>query len=100
MRRKENNETPKEKRVYDLRKVLMETRIEEFEEVDLSKVVANNVHRQVRDIGLDELSRELWREGRVALSQSEAHIFLQLINSENCDMNIAAVQAVAKVLTQ
>ena len=100
MREEKNNETPKEKRVYDFRKVLMETKIEEFEEMDLSKVVANNVHRQVRDIGLDELSRELWRNGRVELSQSEAHIFLQLINSDACDMNIAAVQAAAKVLTQ
>ena len=88
-----------QRKKYDFRQALMEMGIDHFEEVDIRKSVGNNVHRLTRDIGIDELSRKVYHDGVVELTDEEARIFCILLQSDNCDMNIAATQAAVRILT-
>ena len=65
----------KELKEYDFRKVNVEIEFGIYEEMDLSKAVANAVHQGTDDLALDELARELFRNGVVKLTEGERKIF-------------------------
>lgn len=70
--------------LIDLQKVSVEKDIDEFTEMDLSKVIGNTVHQRAGDIGLDDKARELYHNGQVELTQSMANQFKGIIAS--CDL--------------
>lgn len=84
---------------YDFSKVMLEVNIGEFEEIDLSHVVGNNIHRLTSDIYYDELARKIYKDGKVLLSESDVRVIKLYINSDRCDMNIGAREACNKLLT-
>lgn len=70
-----------ERKVYDFTKVNVEVEFDIYEEMDLSKAVANAVHKSTDDLGLDELARDLFRNGKVSLTEGERKIFDMVITS-------------------
>ena len=83
----------------DFKHVLMEANIDEFKEMDLSKELGNEIHRMTSDIGLDDIARKIYHDGEVEIDEVQANIICQYINHQNSSFNIAARQAITKVLT-
>ena len=49
---------------FDFTEVEMEVRFDEIEKVDISKTLGNVIHQNTGDLGLDELARTIYMEGK------------------------------------
>lgn len=63
-----NENEKNEKKVFDFTKVSIEVEFEKFEEVNVSKLVGNTIHINTADIGVDDLARKIYREGKAEIS--------------------------------
>ena len=53
-----------ETKFFDFTEVEMEVRFDEMMEVDISKTLGNVIHMNTGDIGLDEIARTIYKEGK------------------------------------
>lgn len=86
-----------EKKTYDFRKVSVEVDFDTFKDMDLAKPVANTIHRNCTDIGIDDKARELYHNGTVELSPKMAAMFLAIIMQSNL---IASVKKALKEMLE
>ena len=49
---------------FDFTKVEMEVSFDEMTEVDISQTLGNVIHQNTGDLGLDELARTIYKEGK------------------------------------
>lgn len=63
-----NENEKNEKKVFDFTKVSIEVEFEKFEEVNVSKLVGNTIHINTADIGVDDLARKIYHEGKAEIS--------------------------------
>ena len=54
----------KETKFFDFTEVEMEVRFDEIEKVDISKTLGHEIHQNTGDLGLDELARTIYKEGK------------------------------------
>ena len=99
MKKNEKEGAEPKKIKCDFKHVMMEMKIDEFKETDLSIELGNEIHRMTSDIGLDELARKIYHDGMVEIEEWQAKVICQYVNHENSSFNIAARQAITKVLT-
>lgn len=85
-----------EKKVTDFTKVQVETKIDTFEEFDISKAIGNTVHQNTSDIGIDDIARKIYHDGKVELSADEAMMVNSIV--QNSNLVIAIKQAVSNIL--
>lgn len=85
-----------EKKVTDFTKVQVETKIDTFEEFDISKAIGNTVHQNTSDIGIDDIARKIYHDGKVELSADEAMMVNAIV--QNSNLVIAIKQAVSNIL--
>ena len=57
-------EQKQETKFFDFTKVEMEVRFDEMMEVDISQTLGNVIHMNTGDIGLDEIARTIYKEGK------------------------------------
>ena len=57
-------EQKQETKFFDFTEVEMEVRFDEIEKVDISKTLGNVIHQNTGDLGLDELARTIYKEGK------------------------------------
>lgn len=88
----------KEKKVIDFTKVQVETEIDTFEEFDISKAIGNTVHQNTSDIGVDDMARRIYHEGKVGMSAEEARLVNAIVQQSN--LLVAIKQAVSGLLTK
>ncbi len=86
-----------EKKTYDFRKVSVEIDFDTFQDMDLAKPIANAIHRNCTDIGIDDKARELYHNGTVELSSKMAAMFLAIIMQSNL---IASVKKALKKMLE
>lgn len=86
-----------EKKEIDFRNVSVETGIDEFTSIDVSKVVGNTIHKGTGDIGMDDIARKIYHDGCVTLSDEQKEMFLAII--ENSNLVIGVKIAVRKLLS-
>lgn len=60
MEQKQKQET----KFFDFTEVEMEVRFDEMEKVDISKTLGNVIHMNTGDIGLDEIARTIYKDGK------------------------------------
>ena len=53
-----------ETKFFDFTEVEMEVKFDEIEKVDISKTLGNVIHQNTGDLGLDELARTIYKEGK------------------------------------
>lgn len=92
------NEKP-EVMVYDFTKVTMETKFDEYEEIDLSKPLANNIHQNTGDIGLDEIARTIYKEGKAEIPNEYVPAILNILSGNGTTLVVAAKKAIIELLT-
>ena len=89
-----------EKRIYDFTKVMMEVKFDEFEEVDLSKTIGNAIHQNTGDIGIDDIAREIYRNGKVEMTEEQAGMISHILTVGNTTIVVAAKKAAIELLTK
>ena len=53
-----------ETKFFDFTEVEMEVRFDEMMKIDISKTLGNVIHQNTGDIGLDEVARTIYKEGK------------------------------------
>lgn len=90
------DEKKEEKKVYDFTHCCEEVSIGMFVESDLSKTVANYIYQHTSDLATDEFARELFRNGKVAMTENE--VMLMRKNIEDSQLIISVKRAVLDLL--
>lgn len=86
--------------VYDFTKVMMEEKFGEFKEVNVSQTLGNVIHQNTGDIGLDEIARKIYKEGKAPIPELYIPVIVAIMEDPYSSMVIAAKQAVIELLTQ
>lgn len=72
--------TEKEKtKVYDFTSLEVEEKFDKFVERDLSKPIGNAIHRGTDDLGIDELARKIYRDGKVEMNEEDAELIFAIL---------------------
>lgn len=76
--------TEKEKtKVYDFSAIMVESEFDKFQEVDTSKNVGNIIHKNTDDLGIDEIARQIYKEGKVEMTDFQAKVVLAILMNSN-----------------
>lgn len=94
------NEEKKEVKMIalDFTHVAVEQNIGEWTDKDLSKVVGNAIHKQAGDIGLDDVARKIYYEGKAEVNEGMARIIKAIIEGSN--FALYACQAILKTIDE
>lgn len=85
----------------NFKKIQAEVNFGEFKEVDLAKALANFIHNNTTDIGLDDVAREIYySEGEVEISIEHASAIKAMVGSKECPFFVAFKKAIIKQLTE
>ena len=57
-------EQKEEKKFFDFTEVEMEVSFDEVMKVDISKTLGNVIHQNTGDLGLDEIARTIYKDGK------------------------------------
>ena len=85
--------------VYDFTKVMIEVAFDEFRETDVSKTLGNVIHQNTGDLGLDEIARCIYREGKAAIPEMYIPVILNILQAPGTNMVVSAKLAVIEILT-
>ena len=84
--------------LIDVTSVKVETKLDECEPIDLSQLVGNSLRMGTNDIGLDDMCREIYHNGKAEVPVEWLPVLKQLTVSPQVPMVISAKQAVLKVI--
>ena len=84
--------------LLDFTGVMVEEKIGEYVQRDLSKPLGNSIHQRVGDIGLDEIARKIYHEGKIEVDEKMAVAIKSII--ENGDFVLFIRQALCKVVDE
>ena len=85
--------------VYDFTKVMIEVSFDNYRETDVSKTLGNVIHQNTGDIGLDEIARSIYKEGRAAIPEMYIPVILNILKDPGTNMVVSAKLAVIEILT-
>lgn len=57
-------------KICDFTKLHVEVEFEKFEEVNVARLVGNTIHVNTADIGIDDLARKIYHEGKVEIADA------------------------------
>lgn len=75
MEREKKNET----KIYDFTSLEVEEKFDQFVKKNLSKPIGNAIHRGTDDIGIDELARKIYRDGKVKMNEEDAKLIFAIL---------------------
>ena len=68
-----------ETKFFDFTEVEMEVRFDEIEKLDISKTLGNVIHQNTGDLGLDELARPIYKEGKADIPVEYIHVIVSIL---------------------
>lgn len=77
------NEQETGKKVYDFTTVSVEIEFDTFKEIDASKTIGNIIHKGTDDLGIDEIARTIYKEGKVEMDARQAKIVWAILMNSN-----------------
>jgi hypothetical protein len=72
-----------EKTIYDFTNLQVEFEIDKFETRDVSKTLGNIIHQNTSDIGIDEMARKIYKDGKVSLTENEVNFIVAVVKNSN-----------------
>ena len=72
-------EQKRETKFFDFTEVEMEVRFDEIEKVDISKTLGNVIHQNTGDLGLDELARTIYKEGKADIPVEYIQVIVSIL---------------------
>ena len=89
-----------ETKFFDFTQVEMEVNFDEMMNVDISKTLGNVIHQNTGDLGLDELARTIYREGKADIPVSYIPVIVNILKRPDTLMAAGGKVAVINMLNQ
>ena len=89
-----------ETKFFDFTEVEMEVSFENMMKVDISKTLGNVIHQNTGDLGLDELARTIYREGKADIPVGYIPAIVEILKMPTSLMAAGGKVAVINMLNQ
>lgn len=96
MEQKQKQET----KFFDFTEVEMEVRFDEMEKVDISKTLGNVIHQNTGDLGLDELARTIYKEGKADIPVEYIQVIVSILKMPQSLMAAGGKRALIEMFNQ
>ena len=90
----------KETKFFDFTKVMMEVRFDEMMEVDISQTLGNVIHMNTGDIGLDEIARTIYKEGKADVPVEYIPVIVSILKMPTSLMAAGGKRALIEMFSQ
>ena len=90
----------KETKFFDFTEVEMEVSFDEKMKVDISKTLGNVIHQNTGDLGLDELARTIYKEGKADIPVMYIPAIVEILKMPTSLMAAGGKVAVINMLNQ
>ena len=89
-----------ETKFFDFTEVEMEVSFDEKMTVDISKTLGNVIHQNTGDLGLDEVARTIYKEGKADISVQYIQAIIEILKMPTSLMAAGGKRAVINMLNQ
>ena len=89
-----------ETKFFDFTEVEMEVRFDEIEKVDISKTLGNVIHQNTGDLGLDELARTIYKEGKADIPVEYIPVIVSILKMPQSLMAAGGKRALIEMFNQ
>ena len=89
-----------ETKFFDFTQVEMEVSFDEVMKVDISKTLGNVIHQNTGDLGLDELARTIYKEGKADIPVMYIPAIVEILKMPTSLMAAGGKVAVINMLNQ
>lgn len=93
-------EQKQETKFFDFTKVVMEVKFDEMKEVDISKTLGNVIHQNTGDLGLDELARTIYKDGKADIPVEYIPVIVSILKMPTSLMAAGGKRALIEMLSQ
>ena len=87
-----------ETKFFDFTQVEMEVRFDEMMKVDISQTLGNVIHQNTGDIGLDEVARTIYNEGKAEIPVMYIPSIVEILKMPTSLMAAGGKRALIKIL--
>lgn len=89
-----------ETKFFDFTEVEMEVRFDEMEKVDISKTLGNVIHQNTGDLGLDELARTIYKEGKADIPVEYIPVIVSILKMSTSLMAAGGKRALIEMFNK
>ena len=89
-----------ETKFFDFTEVEMEVKFDEMMKVDISKTLGNVIHQNTGDLGLDELARTIYREGKADIPVEYIPVIVSILKMPTSLMAAGGKRALIEMFNQ
>ena len=89
-----------ETKFFDFTEVEMEVSFDEKMAVDISKTLGNVIHQNTGDLGLDEVARTIYKDGKADIPVEYIHAIVEILKMPHSLMAAGGKVAVINMLNQ
>lgn len=89
-----------ETKFFDFTEVEMEVSFDEKMKVDLSKTLGNVIHQNTGDLGLDELARTIYKEGKAEIPVEYIPVIVRILKMPTSLMAAGGKLALIEMFNQ
>lgn len=94
------NKKDEETKFFDFTQVDVEFQFDDIQKMDVSKTLGNTIHMATGDIGLDEVARTIYKEGKADIPQVYIAPIIAILKDPNTPMVVGAKKAVIEMLNK
>ena len=89
-----------ETKFFDFTEVEMEVRFDEMKKVDISQTLGNVIHQNTGDLGLDELARTIYKEGKADIPVEYIPVIVSILKMPTSLMAAGGKRALIEMFNQ
>ena len=93
-------EQKQETKFFDFTEVMMEVKFDEMMEVDISQTLGNVIHMNTGDIGLDEIARTIYKEGKADIPVEYIPVIVNILKMPTSLMAAGGKRALIEMFSQ
>ena len=89
-----------ETKFFDFTQVEMEVSVDEKMKVDISMTLGNVIHQNTGDLGLDEIARTIYKEGKADIPVEYIHAIVSILKMPQSLMAAGGKRALIEIFKQ
>ena len=93
-------EQKQETKFFDFTEVEMEVKFDEMKKVDISQTLGNVIHQNTGDLGLDELARTIYKEGKADIPVEYIPVIVSILKMPTSLMAAGGKRALIEMFNQ
>jgi hypothetical protein len=93
-------EQKEETKFFDFREVEMEVSFDEKMAVDISKTLGNVIHQNTGDLGLDEIARTIYKDGKADIPVEYIPVIVSILKMPHSLMAAGGKRALIEMFNQ